>query len=74
MRSDRFYAVGEEGMELFAPGVSGQIIPNDALGGSTVQNFGITINGVGDNVSTESATQYATRIAQDLQRQLRRNT
>lgn len=75
VESGRFYEVGENGPELFAPGVSGQIIPAGKMpfGGGT-NNIGITINGVGNNVSTESATQFATRIAQDLQRQLRRNT
>lgn len=75
VRAGKFYAVGEAGPELFAPGVSGQIISNDNLPeGKSVNNFGITINGVGDRVDTASASQFATRIAQDLQRQLRRNT
>lgn len=31
VKSGRFYEVGEHGKELFAPGVSGTIIPNNAL-------------------------------------------
>jgi hypothetical protein len=44
------YIVGEVGPELFVPGNSGNIIPNDELGGSTY-NYNITVNaGVGDPV------------------------
>lgn len=33
--SGRPYIVGEEGPELFVPGASGAIVPNDAMGGGT---------------------------------------
>ena len=75
VRKGRFYEVGEDGPELFAPGASGQIIPAGAFGnGETNNTYSISVNGVGDRVDTASASQFATRIAQDLQRQLSRNT
>ena len=41
------YLVGEKGPELFTPGTSGNITPNDALGGSTVVNITVNDNGGG---------------------------
>lgn len=41
------YIVGEKGPELFTPGTSGNITPNDALGGSTVVNITVNDNGGG---------------------------
>ena len=35
VKGGRSYIVGERGPELFSPGVSGMIIPNHAIGGST---------------------------------------
>ena len=35
VRAGNDYIVGERGPELFSPGVSGMITPNNALGGST---------------------------------------
>lgn len=36
------YLVGERGPELFVPGTSGSIIPNGALGGTTILNVTVT--------------------------------
>jgi phage-related minor tail protein len=41
------YIVGEKGPELFTPSTSGNITPNDALGGSTVVNITVNDNGGG---------------------------
>ena len=41
----KFYLVGEKGPELFAPGASGSIIPNNALGGS---GGGLVVNIIED--------------------------
>jgi lambda family phage tail tape measure protein len=46
------YRVGEQGTELFAPGVSGSIIPNHALGGGNTHIFSPTIH-VGNNKNAE---------------------
>ena len=55
--SNRFYLVGEDGPELFAPGVSGSIIPNsNTYGGDTkiTNNYEVNnefnVNGGGGNV------------------------
>ncbi len=37
------YLVGEEGPELFVPGSSGTIVPNDQLGGDTHVNVHMTV-------------------------------
>jgi len=44
----RPYIVGERGPELFSPGVSGNITPNHALGGST--NIVVNVDASGSNV------------------------
>jgi phage-related minor tail protein len=41
------YLVGEAGPELFIPGRSGTVVPNDALGGVTIANGDINITGSG---------------------------
>ena len=38
------YVVGEKGMEMFTPNQSGNITPNNALGGVTNINFNISAN------------------------------
>ena len=38
------YIVGERGMEMFTPNQSGNITPNNALGGTTNINFNISAN------------------------------
>lgn len=45
----RKYLVGEKGPELFVPNTNGSIIPNNKLGGQTVN---ITVNGAVDPAST----------------------
>ena len=45
----RKYLVGEKGPELFVPNTNGSIIPNNKLGGQTVN---ITVNGAIDPAST----------------------
>lgn len=43
------YMVGENGPEVFVPGISGTIIPNAAAGASSGNSYAITVNsGVGD--------------------------
>jgi phage-related minor tail protein len=42
------YIVGERGPELFSPGVSGMITPNEMLGGST--NIVVNVDASGSNV------------------------
>lgn len=51
------YIVGERGPELFVPGASGTIIPNNKLstGGTTINLGGITINGGGDASTVKQA-------------------
>ena len=48
VRKGNDYIVGERGPELFSPGVSGMIIPNHALGGST--NIVVNVDASGSNV------------------------
>lgn len=42
------YLVGEKGPELFTPRNSGQITPNNKLGGGTTVNYNITVTGAID--------------------------
>ena len=48
VRRGNDYIVGERGPELFSPGVSGMITPNDALGGST--SIVVNVDATGSNV------------------------
>jgi lambda family phage tail tape measure protein len=45
-RAGKPYIVGERGPELFVPGASGAVIPNDALGGGSITNVIYNINAV----------------------------
>ena len=47
------YIVGEKGPELFTPGVSGNITPNHALGGST--NIVVNVDASGSSVEGDTA-------------------
>ena len=47
-RAGQTYMVGERGPELFTPGVTGTVIPNHALGGST--NVVVNVDASGSNV------------------------
>jgi len=48
VRGGGTYIVGERGAELFTPGVSGTITPNDSLGGST--NIVVNVDASGSSV------------------------
>jgi cell wall-associated NlpC family hydrolase len=61
------YLVGEKGPELFVPGRSGGIVPNNALGGGggdTVVNGGIniTVENTGDRLGPEAQKQIARQV------------
>ena len=45
-RAGKPYIVGERGPELFIPGASGAVVPNDALGGGNITNVIYNINAV----------------------------
>jgi len=47
-KGGKSYIVGEQGPELFTPGVSGTVSPNSALGGST--NVVVNVDASGSNV------------------------
>lgn len=50
------YLVGERGAELFVPQTSGQIIPNDKLGGGgVVNNYNINVSGALDPIGVARA-------------------
>lgn len=53
------YIVGEEGPELFVPGKSGTIVPNDALGGAGV-NIELTVDNRG--ATGEAAAMFARSV------------
>ena len=61
--SKRTYLVGERGPELFTPERSGNIIPNESLGGST-QN--IQVNVTGTFLSDDSAEKVADMVVRSL--------
>lgn len=66
------YTVGENGIEVFVPSVSGQIIPNHQLsgigGGSTVVNLGgITVTG---SALSEDPARLARHIRREMDREL----
>ena len=50
------YLVGERGPELFTPGTSGTITPNNALGGST--SITVNVNGGDPNSIVRALQQY----------------
>ena len=49
------YIVGEKGPELFMPGRSGTVIPNDALGGGGTTNVVVNVDASGSNVQGDQA-------------------
>ena len=61
------YIVGEQGPELFSPGVSGTITPNHALGGTT--NVIVNVDASGSNVEgdQQSANEFGEQIAAAVQ-------
>lgn len=42
--SSQSYVVGEQGPEVFVPNSSGHIVPNNKLGGTTVNHFNFTVH------------------------------
>lgn len=65
------YIVGERGPELIIPKSSGTVIPNHALGGSSVNNVSINISLAGP-VDRRSAQQIAAQTGLAVQRALAR--
>ena len=64
------YIVGEKGPELFTPGVSGNITPNHALGGTT--NVVVNVDASGSSVEgdDQSANQLGQVIAAAVQAEI----
>jgi len=59
------YIVGEKGPELFIPGRSGTVIPNDALGGGggvQVGAINISVQNSGENLSASAQKQIAGQV------------
>jgi hypothetical protein len=68
------YLVGERGPELFVPGMSGTVVPNDALGGSVSIYQTINVDSRSDQASIALAMQRAkdAAVAEVSARQQRR--
>jgi len=66
----RPYMVGERGPELFVPGAQGNIVPNNALGGSS--NVTVNVDASGSNVegSADQAAQLGKAIGVAVQQEL----
>lgn len=58
------YIVGERGPELFVPGRSGTIVPNDKMGGNSVQvgSINISVENSGDTLSPQAQKQIAGQV------------
>jgi len=57
------YIVGEKGPELFMPGRSGTVIPNDSLGGGVqVGAINISVQNTGDTLSAAAQKQIAGQV------------
>lgn len=58
------YIVGERGPELFVPGRSGTIVPNDKMGGNSVQvgSINISVENTGDTLSPQAQKQIAGQV------------
>lgn len=58
------YIVGERGPELFVPGRSGTIVPNDKMGGNSVQvgSINISVENTGDSLSPQAQKQIAGQV------------
>jgi hypothetical protein len=54
--------VGERGPELFVPGASGNIVPNNAMGGVQVGSINITVENTGDQLSPAAQKQIANQV------------
>ena len=64
--------VGEKGPELFVPRSSGNIIPNNKLGGGNTNNVVVNVDASGSDVQgdEEQATQFGSAIATAIQSEL----
>jgi len=71
VRSGRTYLVGERGPELFSPKSSGNIVPNDKIGGGVTNNITLSIDvgGVTDHTDKRA---LARQISDELNKELRR--
>jgi hypothetical protein len=56
------YVIGERGPELFVPGASGNIVPNNAMGGVQVGSINITVENTGDQLSPAAQKQIANQV------------
>jgi tape measure domain-containing protein len=58
------YIVGERGPELFVPGRSGTIVPNNAMGSGSVQvgTINISVENTGDQLSPQAQKQIAGQV------------
>ncbi len=64
------YIVGEEGPEIFTPGVSGGITPNHALGGSTNISVNIDASGTSVEGSEPNGEELGRLVAAAIQSEL----
>ena len=63
------YIVGEKGPELFTPGSSGNITPNDQLGGGSNVTLNINVGGVTDRTDKRAlAREIGDMLTQELRR------
>ena len=64
------YMVGEKGPELFTPGVSGNITPNHALGGSTNVVVNVDASGSAVQGDDDKSAQFGEAIAAAIQAEI----
>jgi hypothetical protein len=64
--------VGEKGPEIFVPSSAGKIIPNNQLGGGTVNNINVSVDASGSSVEGDAgqAEQLGQAISQAIQAEL----
>jgi len=70
--SGQMYMVGERGPELFVPGRSGTIVPNDQMGGGGEVNVVVNVDAKGSNVAgnDQDANQLGRVISAAVQSEL----
>jgi broad specificity phosphatase PhoE len=56
------YLVGEKGPELFTPGRTGSVTPNNAISGVQVGSINITVENTGDQLSPAAQKQIANQV------------
>ena len=66
------YLVGEKGPELFVPGRSGTIVPNNQLGGGAATNVVVNVDASGSNVpgNGQEASQLGKALAIAVRQEL----